>query len=66
MTLGEIAFMGSYCYSIADFRETISLLASGRLGPLDWIETRPMSDAAEAFASIDRGEVDAAKLILTN
>ncbi|MDR6635687.1 L-iditol 2-dehydrogenase [Phyllobacterium sp. 1468] len=66
MTLGEIAFIGSYCYSIADFRETVSLLACGRLGPLNWIETRPMYDGAEAFAEIDREEVEAAKIILTN
>ncbi|MGH7003859.1 MAG: zinc-dependent alcohol dehydrogenase, partial [Alphaproteobacteria bacterium] len=66
MTLGEIAFIGSYCYSIADFRETVALLASGRLGPLNWIETRPMSDGASAFADMDRRKIDAAKLILTN
>jgi threonine dehydrogenase-like Zn-dependent dehydrogenase len=66
MTLGEIAFVGSYCYSMADFRETVSLLASGRLGPLNWIEARPMSEGAKAFADIDRGEVEAAKIILTN
>lgn len=66
MTLSEIAFIGSYCYSMVDFRETVSLLASGRLGPLNWIEARPMSAGAKAFADIDRGEVDAAKIILTN
>jgi L-iditol 2-dehydrogenase len=66
MTLSEIAFVGSYCYSMADFREAVSLLAAGRLGALGWIEARPMSYGAKAFADIDRGEVEAAKIILTN
>lgn len=66
MTLSEIAFVGSYCYSMIDFRETVDLLASGRLGPLNWVETRKMFDGAAAFADLDRGRADAAKLVLVN
>lgn len=66
MTLGEIAFVGSYCYSMADFRETVALLSSGRLGPLNWVETRRMEDGAQAFADLDRGRTAAAKLVLVN
>jgi D-arabinose 1-dehydrogenase-like Zn-dependent alcohol dehydrogenase len=66
LTLGEIAFVGSYCYSMADFRETVALLGSGRLGALNWVETRSMTHGAEAFSDIDRGDVDAAKIVLIN
>lgn len=66
LTLAEIAFVGSYCYSTIDFRETVALLASGGLGPLNWVETRKMSDGASAFADLDQGLADAAKLVLVN
>jgi L-iditol 2-dehydrogenase len=65
MTLQEIALVGSYCYSMADFRETAALLAGGRLGALNWVETRPMSEGSLAFQDIDAGRAGAAKLILT-
>ncbi|MBB4000178.1 zinc-dependent alcohol dehydrogenase [Aureimonas pseudogalii] len=66
LTLAEIAFAGSYCYSMPDFRETVALLASNRLGPLNWIEERPLEDGAAAFEDIDRGRFAKAKLILKN
>ncbi|RYG56900.1 MAG: galactitol-1-phosphate 5-dehydrogenase [Alphaproteobacteria bacterium] len=66
LTLGEIAFVGSYCYSMADFRETVALLGSSRLGALNWVETRSMTHGAKAFSDIDRGDVDAAKIVLIN
>jgi hypothetical protein len=36
----------------------------GRLGPLDWVETRPLSEGARAFSDIKSGRVAAPKLIL--
>ncbi len=66
LTLAEIAFLGSYCYSMADFRETVALLASGRLGNLNWVETRSLGEGAAAFEALDLGRVNAAKLVLTN
>jgi threonine dehydrogenase-like Zn-dependent dehydrogenase len=63
LTLGEITFTGSFCFTWADFQETIDLLASGGLGPLSWVQERPMR---EAFEAIDRGNVPAAKIILRN
>ncbi|OAF05583.1 hypothetical protein AYJ54_01365 [Bradyrhizobium centrolobii] len=66
LTLGEIAFSGSFCYDAADFRETVSLLDSGRMGDLSWVEERPMAQGPEAFAALDRGEVRASKIILRN
>jgi len=66
LTLGEIAFSGSFCYDAADFRETIALLASGRMREQSWIEERPMAEGAEAFAALDRGAVRASKIVLRN
>ena len=64
ITLQEITLLGTYCYTMVDFRETIAALAAGRLGPLDWFEERPLSDGAAAFRDIDAGRTAAAKIIL--
>lgn len=66
LTLGEIIFAGSYCYSMPDFRETVALLASGRFGDLGWTEQRPMRDGAQAFHDLDSGRTASAKIILRN
>jgi len=64
ITLQEITFIGTYCYTMVEFRETVDALASGRLGSLDWLEERPLRDGARAFQDIDHGRVAAAKVIL--
>ena len=64
MTLQEIAFVGTYTYTAADFRATVAAMADGRLGPLDWTETRPLAEGARAFADIRAGRVAAPKIIL--
>ena len=64
LTLQEIAFIGTYTYTAQDFRDTCAALFDGRLGPLDWTETRPLSDGAQAFADIRAGQVAAPKIIL--
>ncbi len=64
LTLQEIGFVGTYCYTMLDFRETVAALASGRLGTLAWTEERPLRDGAAAFRDIDRGTTAAAKVIL--
>ncbi|MEM8851924.1 MAG: galactitol-1-phosphate 5-dehydrogenase, partial [Pseudomonadota bacterium] len=63
-TLQEIAFLGTYTYTADDFRATVAAMADGRLGPLDWTETRPLSEGARAFADIRAGRVAAPKIIL--
>jgi L-iditol 2-dehydrogenase len=63
-TLQEIAFLGSYTYTMADFRDTASAIFDGRLGALDWAELRPLSDGARAFDDIAAGRVAAPKIIL--
>ncbi len=64
LTLQEIAFSGSYCYTPQEFRDTAAAIFDGRYGDLDWPETRNLSDGAGAFADILAGKVAAAKIIL--
>lgn len=64
MTLHEIAFVGTYTYTAQDFRDTAQAMLDGRLGRLDWIEPRPLSEGARAFADIRAGRVAAPKILL--
>lgn len=64
MTLQEITFIGTYTYSAQDFRDTCAAMFSGALGPLDWTETRHLSEGQQAFADIRGGQVPAPKIIL--
>ena len=42
----------------------VTALHSGALGPLDWIEERPLAEGAAAFADLDQGRTPAAKVVL--
>jgi L-iditol 2-dehydrogenase len=64
MTLQEITFIGTYTYTAEDFRQTAQAIFDGRLGPLDWTESRPLSDGARAFADIRSGRTAAPKTLL--
>jgi threonine dehydrogenase-like Zn-dependent dehydrogenase len=64
-TLQEITFIGTYTYTAQDFRDTAAAIFDGRLGPLDWTETRPLSDGAAAFRDLSAGTVAAPKIVLT-
>ncbi|NRA99288.1 MAG: alcohol dehydrogenase catalytic domain-containing protein [Rhodobacteraceae bacterium] len=64
MTLQEITFIGTYTYTNQDFRDCAQAMWDGRLGPLNWIEERPLRDGARAFAQIKAGEVLPPKIIL--
>lgn len=64
ITLQEISFIGTYTYTAQDFRDTAQAMFEGRLGPLDWVEIRPLSEGARAFSDIRSGRVAAPKLIL--
>jgi L-iditol 2-dehydrogenase len=64
MTLEEITFLGNYTYSAVDLRAAIHALYRGALGPLDWVETRPLSDGAAAFRDIHEGKAAAPKIVL--
>ncbi|KIN78292.1 alcohol dehydrogenase catalytic domain-containing protein [Sulfitobacter mediterraneus] len=64
LTLQEITFIGTYTYTSQDFRNTAQAIFEGRLGPLDWIEERPLSDGAQAFSELREGVIAAPKVIL--
>lgn len=63
-TLQEITFIGTYTYTAQDFRDTAAAMFDGRLGALDWTETRALKDGAEAFADIRSGRVKPPKILL--
>lgn len=63
-TLWEIGFVGSYTYTMADFRATAAAVFEGRLGGLDWVEIRPLEAGPQAFADIVAGRVAAPKIVL--
>ena len=65
LTLQEITFIGTYTYTMVDFRATVEALHSGVLGSLSWVECRNLSDGATAFRDLRDGKVAAAKIILT-
>ncbi|MCP4077471.1 MAG: alcohol dehydrogenase catalytic domain-containing protein [Gammaproteobacteria bacterium] len=64
ITLEEITFLGNYTYSVLDLRAAIDLLYRGALGSLEWIDTRSLSDGAEAFREIHEGMVASPKIVL--
>lgn len=64
MTLQEIGFTGTYAYTYQDFLDTAAAIFDGRLGALDWTETRPLSDGQSAFDDIRNGRASAPKIIL--
>jgi L-iditol 2-dehydrogenase len=64
LTLQEIAFIGTYTYTMVEFRETLAGLAAGTFGDIDWTEQRPLSEGAEAFRQLHAGAVPTAKVIL--
>ena len=64
MTLQEITFIGTYTYTAQDFRDTARAMFDGRLGALDWTESRSLQEGARAFADIRAGKVSAPKIIL--
>jgi len=64
LTLSEIAFIGNYTYTPVDLRASIWALHSGALGPLDWVEKRPLAEGAAAFCDIHEGRSGAPKVVL--
>ncbi len=64
LTLSEVTLIGVYTYTDADLRASLAALHDGRLGPLDWIEERPLAEGGQAFQDLDAGRTPAAKIIL--
>ena len=64
LTLSEITLIGSYTYTPADLRAAVAALHGGALGPLDWVEQRPLEEGPRAFEELDKGRLAAAKVVL--
>ena len=64
MTLQEITFIGTYTYTMQDFKDTAQAIYDGRLGPLDWCEPRALSDGFQAFKDLRSGSVASPKIML--
>lgn len=64
LTLAEITLLGTYTYTMDDFCVTLKMLGEGALGPLDWVETRPLAEGQQAFDDLESQRVSAAKILL--
>jgi L-gulonate 5-dehydrogenase len=64
MTLQEITFIGTYTYTAQDFRDTAQAIFDGRLGALNWVQMRSLSDGAQAFKDLRAGRVAEPKIVL--
>jgi L-gulonate 5-dehydrogenase len=64
MTLQEITFIGTYTYTAQDFRDTAVAIYDGRLGALDWVQSRALSEGWQAFKDLRSGVVSEPKIVL--
>jgi 2-desacetyl-2-hydroxyethyl bacteriochlorophyllide A dehydrogenase len=64
LTLFEVKLIGVYCYTPADVRAAAQAIESGLVGNLDWVETRPLSEGAQAFSDLHEGRCASAKIVL--
>lgn len=64
LTLAEITLLGTYTYSMADLRATVSALSRGVFGDLSWVERRPLAEGAQAFDDLHHGRLASAKVVL--
>ncbi len=64
ITLQEITVIGNYTYTVPDLYAATRALQSGKLGGLDWVERRALSEGAGAFADVHNGTSPSPKIIL--
>ena len=64
ITLSEVTVIGTYTYTAVDVRAAVAMLHSGALGPLTWIDERPLADGQAAFTELLEGRCAAAKIVL--
>ena len=56
LTLQEIGFIGTYCYTNDDFAEAVNMLISGAITRQGWSEIRPLEDGVAGFEDIHSGK----------
>ncbi|MEM7687145.1 MAG: zinc-binding dehydrogenase, partial [Pseudomonadota bacterium] len=64
ITLQEILFLGTYCYTKADFAAGLDLLHKGEVSRDGWTELRDLDAGARSFQDIHDGNAPP-KIILT-
>jgi len=64
ITLAEITLLGTYTYTTADLRATVSAIYRGAFGDLSWVDVRPLTSGEQAFKDLDQGKTASAKVIL--
>ena len=63
-TLQEIVFVGTYCYTDDDFKNSLNLIQNNNLGNLSWLDFRSLKDGDKAFKEIHDGSTASPKIIL--
>ncbi len=63
LTLQEITFVGTYCYTNSDFAQALSLLQNGKITERGWTEYRTLQNGKSAFMDIHKGKASP-KIIL--
>ena len=63
-TLQEVTFIGTYTYTMVDFRATLDAMSRGALGDFNWIERQPLAQGAAAFDGLANGRIGASKVVL--
>lgn len=62
----EVAVVGSFAYTDAEFVQAVDLLVRGEVQPsADWLQERPLHDGPAAFAELVDGTARATKIVLT-
>ena len=56
ITLQQIHFTGSYCYSRNDFADALQLLEDGFISGSGWVEVRGLEAGAQSFVDIHEGK----------
>ena len=56
ITLQQIHFTGSYCYSRNDFADAVQLLEDGFITGSGWVEVRELEAGAQSFVDIHEGK----------
>jgi threonine dehydrogenase-like Zn-dependent dehydrogenase len=56
ITLQQIHFTGSYCYSRSDFADAVQLLENGLITGKGWAEVRELEAGVQSFMDIHEGK----------
>lgn len=55
LTLQEVTFTGTYCYTNAEFQTALDYLSDGKVKREGWTEIRPLAEGGKGFEDIHNG-----------